>query len=195
MKKISLIAPVILAFFALNACHNNAKDTTSTADSVNLSKDSSTKSASTAPMTVSENDAKFVVTAAADGMAEVQLGKIAVAKASSTRVKNFGGMMVTDHSKAGNELAAIAQKKNITLPAAPDSSAQKKAKDLALKSGKDFDKAYVDAMVDGHKKAVKLFEDGIKNLQDTTLKAFATKTLPTLKMHLDSINAIKKSMK
>ncbi|MBS1503862.1 MAG: DUF4142 domain-containing protein, partial [Bacteroidetes bacterium] len=90
---------------------------------------------------------------------------------------------------------AIAQKKNITLPTAPDSSAQKKAKNLALKSGKDFDKAYVDAMVDGHKKAVKLFEDGIKNLQDTTLKAFATKTLPTLKMHLDSINAIKKSMK
>ncbi|MBS1525043.1 MAG: DUF4142 domain-containing protein [Bacteroidetes bacterium] len=195
MKKLSLIVPAFLAIFALNACHSNSKDTTSTADSANLSKDSSTKTASTAPMTVSENDAKFVVTAAADGMAEVQLGKVAVAKAKSTRVKNFGQMMVTDHSKAGDELAAIAQKKNITLPTAPDSAAQKKAKELALKSGSDFDKGYVDAMVDGHKKAVKLFEDGIKNLQDTTLKAFAQKTLPTLKMHLDSINAIKKSMK
>jgi putative membrane protein len=50
-------------------------------------------------------------------------------------------------------------------------------------------------MVDGHKKAVGLFEDASKNLKDTTLRAFAVKTLPTLKMHLDSINAIKASMK
>ena len=73
--------------------------------------------------------------------------------------------------------------------------AQKTADDLAKKSGKDFDKAYVDAMLDGHKNAVKLFEDASQNCKDADLKAFATKTLPTLKMHLDSIQAIHDSMK
>ena len=60
---------------------------------------------------------------------------------------------------------------------------------------RDFDKAYVEAMVDGHKKAVKLFTDAAQNCKDPDLKAFATKTLPTLKMHLDSIQAIHDSMK
>jgi len=104
-------------------------------------------------------------------------------------------MMVTDHTKAGDELAALAKTKNITLPAAPDADAQKKADDLSKKSGKAFDKAYVDAMVDGHESAVKLFTDASQNCKDADLKAFATKTLPTLKMHLDSIKAIKASMK
>jgi putative membrane protein len=104
-------------------------------------------------------------------------------------------MMVTDHSKAGDELAAIAKTKNIPLPTGPDADQQKMAADLGAKSGKDFDKAYVDGMVDGHEKAVKLFTDASQNCKDADLKAFATKTLPTLKMHLDSIKAIKASMK
>ncbi len=66
---------------------------------------------------------------------------------------------------------------------------------MAKKSGKAFDKAYVNQMVDDHKKAVKLFEDASQNCKDPDLKAFAAKTLPTLKMHLDSINAIHDQMK
>jgi putative membrane protein len=194
MKKLSLIMLVVFAAWGFQACKNKAKDSTSTADSANEAKDTA-KTTAKENISVDQNDAKFVVTAAADGMAEVNLGKVAEVKASSTRVKNFAAMMVTDHSKAGNALADLAKSKNITLPTAPDTSAQQKAQKLAKKSGKDFDKDYVDAMVDGHKKAVKLFEDASQNLKDPDLKAFAIKTLPTLKMHLDSINAIHDSMK
>lgn len=194
MKKLSLIMLVVFAAWSFQACKNKAKDSTSTADSANEAKDTA-KTTAKANISVDQNDAKFVVTAAADGMAEVNLGKVAEVKASSTRVKNFAAMMVADHSKAGNALADLAKSKNITLPTAPDTSAQEKAQKLAKKSGKDFDKDYVDAMVDGHKKAVKLFEDASQNLKDPDLKAFAIKTLPTLKMHLDSINAIHDKMK
>jgi len=103
--------------------------------------------------------------------------------------------MVTDHSKAGEQLAAIAKTKKITLPAVPDADAQKTADDLSKRSGKDFDKAYVQAMLDGHKNAVKLFTDASENCKDADLKAFATMTLPTLKIHLDSIKAIHDHMK
>ena len=193
MKKLGSILWIASAIFIFSGCKGN-KGSTSTADSANLSKTQDTTQLKQ-HIAVDQNDAKFAVTAAADGMAEVAAGKMAVTKAVSTRIKNFATMMVNDHSKVGNELAKIARDKDITLPTAPDTTAKKKAAELSQKSGKAFDKAYVDAMVDGHKKAVSLFEDGSKNLKDTTLRAFAIKTLPTLKMHLDSINAIKKSMK
>jgi putative membrane protein len=193
MKKVSLILWIALAICIFQDCKRN-QGSTSAADSANLAK--TTDSTVLKPhIAVDQNDAKFVVTAAADGMAEVEAGKMAVAKAASTRVKSFATMMVNDHSKAGNELAKIAQDKGITLPTAPDTTQQKKATDLNKKTGKDFDKAYVDAMINGHKKAVKLFEDASKNLKDTTLRAFAIRTLPMLKKHSDSIKAIKMSMK
>ena len=186
---------IALAALAFQACNNGAKDSKATADSSNVAKDTSTNAAATGGVAVDQDDAKFVTTAAADGMAEVSAGKLAQQKASNTRVKNFASMMVTDHTKAGDELASIAKTKNITLPTGPDADQQKMAADLSAKSGKDFDKAYVDGMVDGHEKAVKLFTDASQNCKDADLKAFATKTLPTLKMHLDSIKAIKASMK
>ncbi len=195
MKKLSSIMMIALAALAFQACNNGAKDSKAAADSANMTKDTSTNAAATGGVAVDENDAKFVTTAANDGMAEVAAGKMAQEKASSARIKSFAAMMVTDHTKAGDELASIAKTKNITLPAEPDADAKKAADDLSKKSGKDFDKAYVNAMLDGHKNAVKLFTDASQNCKDADLKAFATKTLPTLKMHLDSIQAIHDSMK
>lgn len=193
MKKLSLMLAV-LSVFAFQACKNKGQGSSSATDSTSLSADSSAKAAaSTAP--VSKGDSTFAVTAANDGMTEVQLGKVAAQKAATTRIKNFANMMVTDHSRIGDELASIAKAKNLTLPSAPDADSQKKIDELSKKSGKSFDKAYVDAMVKGHEGAVKLFTDASTSLQDSTLKAFVNKTLPTLKMHLDSIKAIKASMK
>lgn len=204
MKRINsalLIATTAATFFA---CNGN-KDSKQAADSTNKAmvekKDSTNadtsagSTASTGGIAVDANDAKFVTTAAADGMAEVDAGKLAQQKATSPRVKGFADMMVKDHTKAGDELMALAKKKNIVCPTGPTKEQQDKAADLAKKSGKDFDKAYVDAMVDGHEKAVKLFTDASQNCKDADLKAFATNTLPTLKMHLDSIKAIKASWK
>jgi putative membrane protein len=104
-------------------------------------------------------------------------------------------MMVTDHGKANDELMAIAKSKNITLPAAVDADHQKKIDGLSKKTGKDFDKAYVDAMIDGHKRTLDLMNDEAKNGKDVDLKAFAVKTAPTVQMHLDAINKIHDSMK
>jgi putative membrane protein len=194
MKKLRSILVLGVAALAFQACKSNSNNSSSTTDSTTVTKDTTTKVVtSTAP--VDKGDSTFAVTAANDGMAEVAAGKMAEQKAVSPRVKAFATMMVTDHSKAGDELAAIAKTKNITLPSAPNADAQKMAADMDKMTGKDFDKDYVNGMVKGHENAVKLFTDASQNCKDSTLKAFATKTLPTLKMHLDSIKAIKASMK
>jgi putative membrane protein len=128
-------------------------------------------------------------------MSEVELGKMASTKAASADVKNFGQMMVTDHSKANDELKALATKKGWKLPAEVDSSHKSTADDLRNRVGADFDKAYVEEMVDDHETDVKAFEDKAKNATDPDLKAFAEKTLPTLRKHLDAIKAIQAKMK
>jgi putative membrane protein len=193
MKKISLVAMIALAALSFQACNNAAKDSTETADSVNAVKDTTTNGST--GIAVDEMDAKFATDAANAGMAEVAAGKLAAEKATDPQVKEFGSMMVMDHTKANEELMAIAKTKNITLPTAPDEEHQKMAAELEKKSGKDFDKAYVDAMVDGHKKVASMLEDASKNCKDMELMAFATKTLPTVKAHLAKIEAIQKGMK
>ena len=103
-------------------------------------------------------------------------------------------MMVADHEKAGNELKALATSKNVTLPASVGDDHQKKIDSLGNKTGKDFDKAFMKMMKDDHEKAINLFEKNANN-DDADVKAFVNKTLPTLRMHLDSVKVIIKGMK
>lgn len=169
---------------------SNSTDSTEAADSAN---EAVADSAGATEATAAEEDSKFAVDAADGGMAEVALGELAQSKGTDPKVKEFGKMMVADHTKANDELKALAASKNITLPAAPGEEKQKVATDLSAKSGKDFDKAYIDQMVDDHQKTVKLFEDGQKNVKDADIKAFIDKTLPVLKSHLDHVKSLDKA--
>jgi putative membrane protein len=198
MRKLSYVMTIVLTAWIFQACHSNTKnDTKETADSANTAKIDSSKKDTASKMigTIEKGDTKFAVEAASGGLTEVALGKIAAEKSVNTRVKNFGSMMVSDHTKANDELIALAKTKNITLPSAPDADDQKTIDDLSKKSGAAFDKAYVDDMVKDHKKDIKAFQDAAKNCADPDLKAFASKTLPVLQKHLDAINTIHDSMK
>lgn len=136
----------------------------------------------------------FLTEAAQGGMAEVEMGKLASTKAKDPAVKKFGQMMVADHGKANDELKALAGKKSITLPA--DIGSHKSSLDkLNGLSGADFDKEYVSMMVDDHETDVKAFEKEAENSTDADVKAFAAKTLPVLKKHLEAIKAIQAKMK
>jgi putative membrane protein len=193
MKKLTYIA-LLAGMACLGQACSGPKDSKASADSANTAKADTAKKDSSAAA-VDKDDAKFAVAAANGGMAEVELGQLAQQKAVNAKVKDFGGMMVTDHTKANDEMKALASAKGITLPVAIDTDEQKVKDDLSAKTGADFDKAYVDNMIDDHKKDIKEFEDAAKNCKDADLKAFAVKTLPTLKMHLDAIQKIHDSMK
>jgi putative membrane protein len=195
MKKLLsvLFIGCICAFAACNSGNNsNSVDSAQNINDSMLpdsnSMNNDTTSMSTAP--VSQEDADWAAKVANANMTEIELSKVAQDKATSQRLKDFAGMMVTDHTKAGDQLKQLAATKNITLPANLDGKSQDKLDNLNKKSGKDFDKAYTDDMLDDHKDAVDAFEKGSKNLQDADLKSFATQTLPTIQMHRDSIKAI-----
>jgi putative membrane protein len=193
MKKLSSILMIAAAGLMLQACGGPAKDSTETADSVNAVKDTTTTGAT--GIAVVAEDAQFAVEAANGGMTEVETGKLAAAQATNAKVKEFANGMIADHSKANDELKAIAATKNITLPDSINADSKKAWTDLSAKKGADFDKAYVDKMVADHKATIDLFENGQKNVKDPELKAFIDKTLPVLKGHYTHIQAIEKGMK
>ena len=129
-------------------------------------------------------DQTFVVNVAKDGMAEVELGKLATEKASRDDVKKFGQRMADDHSKANDELKSLAQTKGITLPSAVDAKDKAEHDRLAKLSGAPFDRAYMQHMVAGHRKAAAAFRTESKTGKDSDVKAWAAKTLPTIEEHL-----------
>jgi len=140
---------------------------------------------STATAKAPAADAMFVKEASAAGLAEVALGQLGADKGSSQDTKTFGQQMVTDHTKANDELKSIATAKGLTPASEPMPADQKAAKAMEARSGDAFDKAFAAKMVADHKKAVALFTKESTSGKDPELKAFATKTLPTLKQHLE----------
>ena len=138
------------------------------------------------------NTTTFLTHAAQDGEAEIELGKVAQQKAADARVKDFGARMQKDHGNANAELRAISAKKGIVVPGGPGPHAAMKTK-LEKLEGAAFDQAYMRAMVDDHTKAVKEFEMATRS-PDADIKAFAEKTLPTLREHLRLAQEIHKAV-
>ena len=209
MKKIILLSVVIcLAGLGLVACEGTANNSSysganvnNNGPSVNTALNSAGNAVKTVANTISNlaggttsSASSFVNDAAQGGMAEVELGKLAASKGQNAEVKKFGQMMMVDHGKANAELKALAAKKQMTLPA--DIGSHKSTMDdLSKKTGADFDKAYVDAMVDDHETDVSAFQKQADGAADADIKAFAAKTLPVLKKHLEAIKAIQAKMK
>lgn len=142
-----------------------------------------------------EGDTKFAVALADGGMMEIESSKLALTNGSAANVKDFAKMMVSDHTGAAAELKDAAAKKNISLPAVLSEGKQKKYNDLAAKKGADFDKAYIDLMVDEHQEAVDALQKESEKGNDPDLRAWATGKLPVIQKHLDVIKSIRDAKK
>ena len=192
MKKINVIIPLFLGA-VIASCNSNKSGTSTTNDS-SQNQMSSSKDGSTTPH-LNNDDEEFIKKALGGGMMEVELGKIAQTNASDKQVKEFGEMMVTDHSKAGDELKSLAASKKVQLPDDPLKEHKEHIDELKAKKGAEFDKAYLKMMLEDHKKDVKEFEEAAKDSKDADVKAFAEKTLPVLEKHLSSAKTINKTVK
>lgn len=165
---------------------------------------------------LSHGDESFIKDAAKGGMMEVEMGQLGVQKAQSSEVKQFAQRLVDDHTKANTELKQLAASKGVTLPDSSGSHItgtaenkdrtqvrdrsetdrqlgfwdRRELKKLQGMSGTDFDREFVKTAVNDHEKDVKEFEKASQNLDDSELKAFAAKTLPTLQQHLSQAKGL-----
>jgi putative membrane protein len=122
---------------------------------------------------LSAKDKTFMKKAAKGGMMEVAMGRLAEQNGKSEDVKSFGKRMVTDHSKANNELKSIAEQKGVKLPSKEPSEKW------------TSDKAYMDMMVKDHEKDLAEFQEAAKTASDPDVKKFAEDTAKVVQEHLD----------
>ncbi len=138
------------------------------------------------------DDNKFLKDAAIGGMIEVELGKLALQRASSDAVKQFAQKMVDDHTKANEELKQVASKANINVPEGLDSKQQSRVDKLSKFSGTEFDRAYIKDQLKDHQQDVKEFQNEAENGNQEEVKKFASKILPTLQEHLSMAKDLNK---
>ncbi|MDZ7963063.1 MAG: DUF4142 domain-containing protein [Aulosira sp. DedQUE10] len=156
---------------------------------------SPTTSSTTSPSTSGQNnlsslDRHFMTEAAQGGLAEVQLGQLASQRGANNTVKQYGQRMVQDHTQANSQLQQLAKQKGVTLPKSLNSEHQQVKQQLTKLSDRNFDRQYMNHMVQDHEKTVSLFQREAQEGQDADVKAFATQTLPTLQEHLQQAQSI-----
>jgi putative membrane protein len=176
-KTILLSVALIAALSATTALSQSSSSYPSSADQIQ-------------PAAVTDPQ-EFTTKAAASGDFEIQSSQLALNKSQNADIKAFAQMMVDDHTKAAQELAAAAAAQGgVTLPSAPDAAAATKLQQLQAASDADFDKLYVQMQTEGHVDAVALFSGYAQNGPAGALKDFASKTLPTLQHHYEHVLAL-----
>jgi len=187
MKKSSLFSKAILGAavvtmsFGMGSCKNEPK----AEDPKEVAEDANEQNLDTEATDSLEDDSEYLVDAAEVDLKEIELGKLAETKSTNADVKALAKMMIDAHTKASADTKALAAKKGITLPAALTDKGEDARKDLNDKTGKDFDKAYTDAMVDGHEKTIKEIEKASEKAKDPDVRMWAAKMLPELRKHLE----------
>jgi len=206
---------VMVCAAGLMAGCNSTKRTSNT-----IATSNETGTAGTTGRSVSTSDRDFVNGMLSDGMAEVELARLAKDRAASPEVKQFAQMMTEDHTKAGQQLKEVAS----TYAVPQDAKIDEKHKDLMDKlmkvRGPDFDKAYMNAMVEGHEDAVRTLRSRVdenrslgdrltgKNPENPAtvkpepagdrvtmaINQWAAEALPVVERHLDRAKQIKENV-
>jgi putative membrane protein len=188
MKK--MIFLLSLPAMILIACNGGAKDSVEQADSANAANADTNLNRNN--VVIDEESSSFLTRIANSGMAEVEMTTLAQQQATIQAVKDFAGMLHSAHSDLNGQVKSLAGQKNVVLPATITDEKQKDIDNLKKKTGKDFDRSFIKTMVDAHHSSIDMFEKCQRDGKDSDIKAFADKTLPALKMHLDSAKAIQK---
>lgn len=141
-----------------------------------------------------ENDAEFIVDAATMDLKNIELAKLAM-RSSNSDIKANTKMMEEGHTKLYNEIKMLAEQKQIAIPLSIGTDAINEYKDLNDKTGTDFDKKYLDVMVNNHEDVIKKYESYVEDSKDAEIKTWAVNTLAGLRTHLQHTKDLKEKYK
>jgi len=197
MIKIKNLAMMTGVLLSLQACQSSDKQNQGTTTiPADTTLDTVSKSA------VKDADPKltetsFIEKAAVGGMMEVEMGNLTTQKSKSAEIIKFAKQMITDHTKANQELEALAKGMGLKLPGALPPAEQSHLAAMRQMQANEYDQNYMQMMVEDHAKTIDLF-NGAARFEDGKIKDFAVKTLPVLQMHnkmaieIDSLIKVKK---
>ena len=138
----------------------------------------------------SMQDKDFLKKAGRGGNFEVKAGQLAMTNSSSEDVKQFGQMMVTDHTKLNEEMKPVATQAGVNPPMGMSKKDKMEYKKLQGLNGDAFDKEYISLMLKDHMKDQKAFQNEASNGKLPAEKEAATKGGEVIDMHLQKIKEI-----
>lgn len=192
MKKIAVISKafVVLGLIALSL--TSCKDTGKPVDTKEVAKD---KNAAQFNEEASEKEATFFITIAEIDLAEIEIAKLAELKTSNAVVKQYAQQLIKNHTQSNAELKTLADKRQLAIPTSITDEGKEKYVNLDKKTGLDFDKAFINAMIDDHKKAIKKMEEASQdNDKDQTVKEWASNKIAGLTDHLQQAKMLKEKL-
>lgn len=188
MKRFTQMMLTLVAAASIAAC---AGDNNSKADDATAGATGTTGTAGTS----TDIDRSWINDQLEDGDEEVRLGRLAQERGGDADVRAFGAMMVEKHTMAGTDLKRIANRHNVP---ANDSAANKgddEFERLSKLSGAEFDRAYLDLMVDEHENAIDDLEEKANDNDDhADVKEWATKALPEVRQHLERARSLRERL-
>jgi putative membrane protein len=139
---------------------------------------------------VTPADYNFVMQAAFGGWGEVVAGQMAQQRSADPGIRNLAARMVADHTRANQELAALAAARGITAPTASDPGRQGTVAMMQQLASPAFDHAYVTQQIADHRVAMALYQSEAASTRDPALRDFAQRQLPIIQHHLESLMAV-----
>lgn len=191
MKNVQTLTFILFSgLLTLGACNSNTEEKMeSTMDTISQKVDNAVDSAKS---NIAEyRDENFVEDVIKANTEEMHLLALATKKGTDKELKGHAKMMMADHKKMGMEMGDYAKKKGIAVDV--DSSDMKSNMDDDA-AGADWDRNWVDKMVSAHEDVISKFEKKEQNAGDEELKAMVSKTLPTLRSHLDMVKGLQAKM-
>lgn len=132
----------------------------------------------------------FLTKAVSSNQFEIALGTQALKQSENESIKQYGQMLINDHTKVLEELQEAAATKKLVLPNGMEENQASILKSLSILSGADFDNAFKDVAIKTHESAIALFEHAANNLNDQELRSWAAEKVPSLRSHLEQAKSL-----
>lgn len=195
------VIPFSMLMFACNNGNSNSSNNDTTANArleqtgENI-KDVANTAVDKAKQAVNGNpDSSFVVKATMKNQHEIMMLQAGIKMGTNKQLKDHAKMMLADHQKLAKKMEDYANSKHYAAMEKGNEKAADDMDDMKDKKGADWDKAFLDKMIDGHKDNISTFENARNDVKDNELKAIIDNTLPTLHHHLDMVTSLRDSMK
>jgi len=182
MKRLMILGALMIVGYLLTSCEPS-KRTEDGAEQGGVNTDMALENSD------EKKDADFVVNTMEASYAEIEIAKLALERSADEQVKSLAKKLEDDHNAIIGELRTYADEKGIVVPIAETDQQRKELNQLAGKDARNFDQELCEVLMDNHKEAVNEFEQKLDKTEDPELKNWISKTLPTLKSHVEMLKA------
>lgn len=135
----------------------------------------------------------FIVQGLENSRQEAELSRLAIGQATSAEIRELAHQLVTDYQQINTALETLARRKSVEVPVQPVSFSDQ-YRDLAERSGSEFDRAYIREIMSHNTRALRLCESAVGSAKDQEIRDLAGSLLPIIRDHVNKTSDIEKSL-